>query len=123
MLGLMTSGFPNLFLLTGPGSPSVLTNVLMSIEQHVNWVAGCLSDLAGAGLRIIEPSSNAEAEWSEHVQSVGAKTLFAGGDSWYVGANVPGKPRVVLPYAGGLPAYTQHCARIAAENYPGFVRS
>jgi cyclohexanone monooxygenase len=123
MLGLMTAGFPNLFLLTGPGSPSVLTNVLMSIEQHVNWVARCLADLTGADLRIIEPSSDAEAEWSEHVQSVGAKTLFAGGDSWYVGANVPGKPRVVLPYAGGLPAYTQHCARIAAENYPGFVRS
>ena len=120
-LGLMTAGFPNLFLITGPGSPSVLSNVIVSIEQHVEWVTDCMVTLQSQGRATIEPTQQTEAEWTEHVASLGSQTLFANGESWYMGSNVPGKPRVLLPYVGGVPAYREHCAQVAARGYEGFT--
>ncbi len=119
-LGLMPAGFPNLFAITGPGSPSVLSNVLVSIEQHVNWIADCLACLQAAGKQQITAEDDAEQSWMAHVRDLGQATLFADGNSWYLGSNVPGKPRVFLPYSGGVPAYREHCARVAASGYPGF---
>ena len=103
-LGLMTAGFPNFFMLTGPGSPSVLSNMAVSIEQHVDWVAECLEDLRDEGLEVIEPTELAEAGWNQHDQDCAAITLHPTANSWYMGANVPGKPRVFLPYIGGVGA-------------------
>ena len=120
-LGLMTCGFPNLFLITGPGSPSVLSNVIVSIEQHVEWVTDCMSTMTTQGRTTIEPTEQAEAEWTAHVASLGSQTLFADGESWYMGSNVPDKPRVLLPYAGGVPAYRQRCDQVAAQGYAGFT--
>ena len=120
-LGLMSAGFPNLFLITGPGSPSVLSNVIVSIEQHVEWVTDCMAAMKSRGQAAIEPTAQAEAEWSEHVATLGANSLFADGESWYLGSNVPGKPRVFLPYAGGVPAYRERCAQVAAQGYAGFT--
>ncbi|MEO1264672.1 MAG: NAD(P)/FAD-dependent oxidoreductase, partial [Pseudomonadota bacterium] len=104
-LGLGVAGFPNLFTVTGPGSPSVFTNMIMSIEQHAEWIAGCLTDMRASGLTEIEAAASAEAEWVAHNQEVGGKTLRSQCNSWYLGANVPGKPRVFAPYIGGFPAY------------------
>ncbi len=120
-LGLMVSGFPNLFTITGPGSPSVLTNMIMSIEQHVDWIADCLAHLSGRQQATIEASAEAEAAWVDHVNEIACGTLYPQANSWYMGANVPGKPRQFLPYAGGLGVYTEHCAGIAARGYEGFV--
>ena len=122
-LGLMAAGFPNLFLITGPGSPSVLSNVIVSIEQHVEWITDCLAAMKAGGQTTIEPTAQAESEWTEHVATLGANSLFAGGESWYLGSNVPGKPRVFLPYAGGVPAYRERCAQVAAQGYTGFTLS
>jgi len=119
-LGLMTTGFPNFFMLTGPGSPSVLSNMAVSIEQHVDWVAGCLKDLRDQGLETIEPTAVAEAGWNQHVQDCAAITLHPTANSWYMGANVPGKPRFFLPYIGGVDAYRQACDDVAAQGYLGF---
>jgi acetyl esterase/lipase len=119
-LGLMTAGFPNFFMLTGPGSPSVLSNMTVSIEQHVDWVAGCLEDMRDEGLETIEPTALAEAGWDQHVQDCGAITLYPTANSWYMGANVPGKPRVFLPYIGGVDAYRQACDEVASRDYLGF---
>ncbi|MGE4323341.1 MAG: flavin-containing monooxygenase [Sphingobium sp.] len=120
-LGLMTAGFPNLFMMTGPGSPSVLTNMVMAIEQHGDWLADCLAALDRAGARTIEPTQAAEDEWVAHVNEIASMTLFPQANSWYMGANVPGKPRVFMPYAGGLGVYRDHCAAVAADGYRGFV--
>jgi cyclohexanone monooxygenase len=120
-LGLMMAGFPNLFVITGPGSPSVLTNVIVSIEQHVDWIARCLRSMREHKNDVIEPTQHAEHHWVEHVNEVAEKTLFPSANSWYMGANVPGKPRVFLPYVGGLGKYTQICEEVAAENYRGFT--
>ena len=120
-LGLMTAGFPNLFTITGPGSPSVLTNVVMAIEQHVEWIAGCLGRMQAGGQQVVEAGAAAEDDWVAHVDEVARKTLFAGADSWYTGANVPGKARVFMPYIGGLGTYTAICDRVAAEGYRGFA--
>src|ERR1700746_400137 len=90
-LGLMTVDFPNLFMITGPGSPSVLSNMAVSIEQHVEWVADCLAELRARGREAIEPTKVAEAGWMRHVNDCGAITLFSLANSWYMGANVPGK--------------------------------
>jgi cation diffusion facilitator CzcD-associated flavoprotein CzcO/acetyl esterase/lipase len=120
-LGLMTTGFPNFFMLTGPGSPSVLSNMAVSIEQHVDWVAGCLKDLRDEGLEVIEPTELAEAGWNQHAQDCAAITLHPTANSWYMGANVPGKPRVFLPYIGGVGAYRQACDDVVAQDYLGFT--
>jgi cation diffusion facilitator CzcD-associated flavoprotein CzcO/acetyl esterase/lipase len=122
-LGLMTAGFPNFFMITGPGSPSVLSNMAVSIEQHVDWVADCLKDLREAGLETIEPTPLAESGWDQHVQDCGAITLHPTANSWYMGANVPGKPRVFLPYIGGVDAYRQACDEVVAQGYLGFRRA
>ena len=119
-LGLMTAGFPNLFFITGPGSPSILTNVVVAIEQHVDWIARCLMHLRDNGLRVVESGADAQRDWVAHVGEVASKTLFTGANSWYMGANIPGKPRVFLPYVGGLANYTAICEEVVAEGYRGF---
>ncbi|MDN5915887.1 MAG: NAD(P)/FAD-dependent oxidoreductase, partial [Pseudonocardia sp.] len=115
-LGLGMSGFPNLFTITGPGSPSVLTNMPTSIEQHVDWIADCLTHLREHGMDRIEADPEAEREWGAHVQSAAEATLLPrAASSWYLGANVPGKPRVFMPYAGGFARYTRTCTEVAAD--------
>ena len=120
-LGLMVAGFPNMFAITGPGSPSVLTNMINSIEQHVEWIAGCLVSLKQRQQTSIEPSSEAEAAWCRHVAEAVTPTLLPQANSWYMGANVPGKPRMFMPYAGGLSTYSEICRQVAAKDYEGFV--
>ena len=119
-LGLMSEGFPNLFTVTGPGSPSVLSNVVVSIEQHVEWIAACIRHMRTSGKRIIEPLLASENKWVEHVNEVANTTLYPKANSWYVGANIPGKPRVFTPYVGGVGTYRQLCDEIAAKGYEGF---
>jgi len=119
LLGLNPAGFPNLFTITGPGSPSVLTNMLPSIEQHVEWISDCLAYLAAQGHDTIEATAAAEQAWVAKVNALAEKTLYPTCNSWYLGANIPGKPRVFMPYIG-FPAYVQKCAEIAAEGYVGF---
>jgi cyclohexanone monooxygenase len=120
-LGLAVAGFPNLFTITGPGSPSVLSNVIVSIEQHVDWIADCIAELRERGADRIEATEDAQEAWMEHVAEVAAFTLFPRAASWYVGANVPGKPRVFMPYVGGVGPYRERCAQIAAAGYEGFA--
>jgi cyclohexanone monooxygenase len=119
-LGLMSAGFPNLFMITGPGSPSVLSNMIVSIEQHVDWVTDCLAHLQSRQLSRIEPTRQAQDEWVAHVNEVAHRTLYPQANSWYMGANVPGKPRVFMPYIGGVGVYRQTCAEVAAKGYEGF---
>ena len=120
-LGLASNGFPNMFMITGPGSPSVLTNMLPSIEQHVNFIAGCISHVVDNGLSAIEPDRKAEEDWGLHVNEVADLSLRSTCASWYVGANVPGKPRVFSPYIGGFPKYVERCEQVAGNNYEGFT--
>ncbi|MBQ6640215.1 MAG: NAD(P)/FAD-dependent oxidoreductase [Saccharopolyspora sp.] len=120
-LGLGVAGFPNMFILAGPGSPSVLTNMVTSIEQHVEWTARCIEYLDTNGYRTIEAEAEAEREWVAHVNEMAAETLFPRANSWYLGANVPGKQRVFMPYVGGLTLYEQKCEEVAAAGYSGFV--
>jgi cyclohexanone monooxygenase len=119
-LGLMVPGFPNLFTITGPGSPGVVTNVPVAIEQHVEWIAGLLGYAREHGHETAEAESGAADEWTAHVQDVASTTLYPTADSWYMGANILGKPRVFLPYIGGLDVYRRRCDEIAAAGYPGF---
>ena len=119
-LGLSVAGFPNLFTITGPGSPSVLTNMLVSIEQHVNWIADCLAYLQAQGLATIEARREAQDAWVAHVNAVAERTVYPQANSWYIGANVPGKPRVFMPLIG-FPPYAEKCSAVAAEGYAGFV--
>jgi cyclohexanone monooxygenase len=119
-LGLMTAGFPNMFMVTGPGSPSVLSNMIVSIEQHVDWISDCLSHLNDRQLDCIEPVTAAEDAWVRHVNDVADTTLYPSAASWYMGANIPGKPRVFMPYIGGVGAYRDKCDEIAANGYEGF---
>ena len=98
-------GFPNLFMVTGPGSPSVLSNMVVSIEQHVDWITDCVDDMRRQGYTTIEPTETAEAGWVQHVNDCADITLHPRAKSWYMGANVPGKPRVFLPYIGGVGPY------------------
>ncbi len=119
-LGLATAGFPNLFLITGPQSPSVFTNMVPSIEQHVEWIGDCLDYLRANRIARIEASENAQADWVAHTAAIANATLMPQADSWYVGANVPGKPRVFTPYLGGLGPYRQRCDQVAAQGYAGF---
>lgn len=119
-LGLATAGFPNLFMITGPGSPSVLSNMMVSIEQHVDWIADCLAYMRERRFGRIEASQQSEDEWVRHVADLADQTLFMRGASWYLGANVPGKARVFMPYIGGVGAYRDKCDRIAELGYQGF---
>jgi cyclohexanone monooxygenase len=119
-LGVAIAGFPNLFTITGPGSPSVLSNMLPSIEQHVEWIADCIGHLRERGLGRIEATAAAEQRWVAHVNEVADGTLFPSCNSWYIGANVPGKPRVFMPYIG-FPPYVQKCNEVAANGYEGFA--
>jgi len=119
-LGLMTNRFPNLFMITGPGSPSVLSNMMVSIEQHVDWIADCMEELRSRHLDCIEPIVEAEDAWVAHVNEVGDSTLYPLANSWYMGANVPGKPLVFMPYIGGVGVYRQTCDAVAANGYEGF---
>jgi len=117
----MTAGFPNLFIITGPGSPSVLSNMIVSIEQHVDWIADCLAYMRDNALVAVEAEKTAEDKWVDHVNEVAYTTLFPQANSWYMGANVPGKPRIFMPYIGGVGPYRQICNDVAARGYEGFV--
>jgi cation diffusion facilitator CzcD-associated flavoprotein CzcO len=120
-LGLQVAGFPNFFTVTGPGSPSVLTNMPVAIEQHVEWIADCIDYLNRHGLSRIEATDEAQEAWVDHVREAGETTLFPRANSWYVGANVPGKSRVFMPYVDGMVAYREKCDEVAAHNYEGFA--
>jgi cyclohexanone monooxygenase len=120
-LGLMSEGFPNLFIITGPGSPSVLSNMIVSIEQHVDWIADCLSFMRRRALASIEASREAEEQWVSHVNEVAQMTLYPQANSWYMGANIPGKPRIFMPYIGGVGVYRRICNDVAAKGYEGFA--
>ena len=119
-LGIAIEGFPNLFTITGPGSPSVLTNVVASIEQHVEWITALIDHMDKQGLRTVEADADAEAAWMRHVYDIAAHTLMIKANSWYVGSNVPGKPRIFMPFAGGLDVYRDTTDAIARDNYRGF---
>jgi cation diffusion facilitator CzcD-associated flavoprotein CzcO/acetyl esterase/lipase len=120
-LGLTTAGFPNFFMITGPGSPSVLSNMVVSIEQHVDWVGECLAYMRAARLDVVEPTPIAEAGWVRHVNDCAEITLYPTANSWYMGANVPGKPRVFLPYVGGVDRYRRTCDEVVRRGYLGLT--
>ena len=120
-LGLMTKGFPNFFTITGPGSPSVLSNMVVSIEQHADWIGACLAHMRAERLDVIEPTPLAEAGWVQHVNDCADITLYPSANSWYMGANVPGKPRVFLPYVGGVDRYRRTCDEVVRRDYLGFA--
>ena len=119
-LGLASAGFPNLFAITGPGSPSVLSNMIPSIEQHVDWIVDLLDHARTHGRSIVEATPEAEDAWVAHVDDAADRTLFPSCNSWYLGANVTGKPRVFMPYPR-MPAYVRKCDRVAADGYDGFT--
>ena len=119
-LGLTVPGFPNMFAISGPGSPSVLTNMIVSIEQHVEWITDCIVWLEERGASTIEAELKAEDDWVEHVNAKADRTLFPGCNSWYLGANVPGKTRVFMPLLG-FPGYVRRCNQVAENDYEGFV--
>lgn len=121
LLGLMTAGFPNMFIVTGPGSPSVKTNMVIHIEQHVEWICECIDYLQNRGLKRIDPDKQHEDDWVEHVNQVGDSTLFPLANSWYTGANIPGKPRVFMPYVAGFHVYREKCNQVAEQGYKGFA--
>jgi cation diffusion facilitator CzcD-associated flavoprotein CzcO len=120
-LGLTIAGFPNLFNIAGPGSTSAFTNVIVSIEHHVNWIADCIAYLDGHQFATIEATDAAEQAWVAHVNAMAARTVFPTCNSWYLGANIPGKTRMFMPLAGGFPAYAERCAQVAQSGYQGFV--
>lgn len=120
-LGLMSAGFPNLFIITGPGSPSVLSNMIVSIEQHVDWITDCIAYMRDRSLDTMEASKEAEDKWVAHVNEVAHTTLYPQANSWYMGANIPGKPQIFMPYIGGVGAYRQICNDVAAKGYEGFA--
>ena len=120
-LGLGIAGFPNLFNIAGPGSTSVFTNVIVAIEHHVDWIADCIAHLDAQGKRTIEASEAAEAGWVKVVNAAAQRTVFLSCNSWYLGANIPGKPRMFMPLADGFPRYADHCAQVARRGYEGFV--
>jgi cyclohexanone monooxygenase len=118
-LGVAVSGFPNMFIVAGPGSPSVLTNVIVSIEQHADWLGDLIAHAGGSGL--VEAEPDAERRWVEHVNAAAAATLYPKANSWYLGDNVPGKARVFMPYVGGVRGYRRTCEQVAQDGYPGFA--
>ena len=117
----MSAGFPNLFIITGPGSPSVLSNMIVSIEQHVDWIAECIGYMRARDLDAMEANKDAEDNWVAHVNEVASTTLYPQANSWYMGANIPGKPQIFMPYIGGVGAYRQICNDVAAKGYEGFA--
>jgi len=120
-LGAATAGFPNMFIITGPGSPSVISNMVVSIEQHVDWIGDHVEYMRARGLQTAEADLAAEDKWVEQVQEVADRTLFPKAtNSWYLGANIPGKPRVFMPYVGGVGPYREICDEVAANDYEGF---
>ena len=122
-LGVAMAGFPNLFTITGPQSPSVLSNMPVSIEQHVEWITDCIDTMRREGRTTIEATPQAQDEWVAHVAEAAAGTLMTGTNSWYIGANIPGKPRVFLPYLGeaGVGGYRRKYDEVAADGYAGFA--
>ncbi|MCY4501078.1 MAG: NAD(P)/FAD-dependent oxidoreductase, partial [Alphaproteobacteria bacterium] len=120
-LGLAVAGFPNFFTVTGPGSPSVLANMLPSIEQHVDWITDCMAHMRDIGAQTIDAQESHEADWVGHVADVASISLRSTCSSWYVGANIPGRPRVFMPYIGGFPVYVQKCNEVMAAGFEGFV--
>jgi cyclohexanone monooxygenase len=122
-LGLTSAGFPNLFIITGPGSPSVLSNMMVSIEQHVDWITDAIAWMRNRGLATMEADKDAEEQWVAHVNEVAHTTLYPQANSWYMGANIPGKPQIFMPYIGGVGVYRQICNEVAAKGYEGFALS
>lgn len=120
-LGLMSAGFPNMFIITGPGSPSVLSNMIVSIEQHVDWITGCIGYMRQRCIDCMEAAKDAEDGWVTQVNDVASGTLYPQANSWYMGANIPGKPQVFMPYIGGVGVYRQICNDVAKKGYEGFV--
>ena len=120
-LGLMSAGFPNLFIITGPGSPSVLSNMIVSIEQHVDWITDCIGFMRDRSFASMEAQQDAEDKWVAHVNEVAHTTLYPQANSWYMGANIPGKPQIFMPYIGGVGVYRQICNDVAAKGYEGFA--
>ena len=120
-LGIQVAGFPNLFTITGPGSPSVLINMPVAIEHHVEWIADCITHMKDQGKTRVEATPNAQDAWVQHVAEVSDHTLIGEGNSWYVGANIPGKARVVAPYTGGQPMYRERCQAVVESDYEGMV--
>jgi cation diffusion facilitator CzcD-associated flavoprotein CzcO len=120
-LGLAIHGYPNLFTITGPGSPSVLVNVIRAIEQHVDWIADALDYLKSCGADRIEASGPAQEDWDTEVAEAAGHTVHRYTDSWYLGSNIAGKTRKFLPYLGGLPRYRERCREVAESGYEGFV--
>jgi cyclohexanone monooxygenase len=120
-LGIASAGFPNLFMITGPGSPSVLASLIQAIEQHVDWLADCIGHMRDVGAATIEPLLGDEDAWVEHVNDVSTVSLRSTCSSWYVGANIPGRPRVFMPYIGGFPVYVQKCNEVMSSGFEGFV--
>ncbi|MBF67724.1 MAG: cyclohexanone monooxygenase [Gammaproteobacteria bacterium] len=120
-LGLQINQFPNFFMITGPGSPSVLSNMPVSIEQHIEYIGDLIAHMRDRGAETVDVDAAAQANWVQHVNDVASKTLYMQANSWYLGANIPGKPRVFMPYAGGVGPYRQHCNEIAEAGYTGFV--
>jgi cyclohexanone monooxygenase len=120
-LGIASEGFPNLFMITGPGSPSVLASMIQAIEQHVDWLADCLGHMRDIGAASIEPTREEEDAWVEHVNDVSTVSLRSTCSSWYVGTNIPGRPRVFMPYIGGFPVYVQKCNEVMSDGFAGFV--
>ena len=120
-LGVQVAGFPNMFMVTGPGSPSVLSNMPPAIEQHIEWISNFLEYLREHGIEAAEADLDAENVWISHVNEVAEPTMFMLANSWYLGANIPGKPRVFMPYAGGLGTYREKCNEIADNGYEGFI--
>jgi cyclohexanone monooxygenase len=120
-LGLMSAGFPNLFIITGPGSPSVLSNMIVSIEQHVDWIADGLVHMRKQGLATMEAGRDAEDKRVAHANELARGTLYPQANSWYMGANIPDKPRIFMPYIGGVGVYRRICDEVAAKGYEGFV--
>ena len=121
LLGLSSAGFPNLFFITGPGSPSVLSNMIVSIEQHVDWITDLIRLMRERGDDVVEATAEAQDAWVDEVNRLANATLYPQGNSWYLGDNIPGKPRVFMPYVGGVGRYRGHCERVAANGYPGFA--
>jgi len=118
-LGIMAAGFPNLFVVTGPQSPSVKSQMILSIEQHVDWIAGCMQYMRDHKFSRIEAEEDAEDAWVQHNNEIADGTLYPLANSWYVGANIPDKPRVFMPYVGGVAAYKKRCDEVAAKRYAG----
>jgi cyclohexanone monooxygenase len=121
-LGLSVAGFPNMFTITGPSSPAVFSNMLVSIEQHVDWITECVAWMCDNGIEEIDATPEAEEEWVRHVEEVSNATLYPSANSWYIGANVPGKPRVFMAYIGGVNVYRAKCDDVAANGYEGYAK-